>query len=212
MSNVTRTRVKICGFTQAQDAVAAANLGIDALGLVFYPPSPRHVTIEQAITIVNALPPFVSIVALFVNEQESVIRNVLNKVSIDCLQFHGEEQANDCRIYNMPYMKAIRMKTGLNISTIAEQYHDASALLLDAYHPNVQGGSGEQFDWNLIPAQSSVPIVLAGGLQVNNVKQAIQTVKPYALDVSSGVESTKGVKNLLFSFLNTSVICVLNSE
>ena len=191
-----RTRVKICGFTRAKDAVAAANLGVDAIGLVFYPPSPRHVSIEQAKEIVDALPAFVTVVALFVDEQESQIREVLSHVSIDCIQFHGDESAAECRLYNKPYMKAIRMKPGLDIMEIAKKYNDASAMLLDAYHPGIKGGSGSQFDWDLIPDLGSLPVVLAGGLQVDNVRQAIQSVKPYALDVSSGVEADKGVKDV----------------
>ena len=191
-----RTRVKICGFTQAKDAVAAANLGVDAIGLVFYPPSPRHVSIEQAKEIVAALPAFVTVVALFVDEQESQIREVLSHVPIDCIQFHGDESAVACRVYNKPYMKAIRMKPDLDIMEIAAQYNDDTALLLDAYHPGIKGGSGSRFDWDLIPEQCSLPVILAGGLQVDNVKQAIQSVKPYALDVSSGVEAEKGVKDV----------------
>ena len=191
-----RTRVKICGFTQAKDAVAAANLGVDAIGLVFYPPSPRHVSIEQAKEIVEALPAFVTVVALFVDEQESQIREVLSHVSIDCIQFHGDESAAQCRVYNKPYMKAIRMKPDLDIMEIARQYNDATALLLDAYHPGIKGGSGSQFDWDLIPENCTLPVVLAGGLQVDNVRQAIQSVKPYALDVSSGVEAEKGIKDV----------------
>ncbi|MCK5478783.1 MAG: phosphoribosylanthranilate isomerase [Methylococcales bacterium] len=191
-----RTRVKICGFTQVEDAVAAANLGVDAIGLVFYPPSPRHVSIEQAKEIVNALPAFVTVVALFVDEQESQIRKVLRKVSIDCIQFHGDESSDACRLYNKPYMKAIRMKPGMDVSEIAAHYQDASALLLDAYHPGIKGGSGSQFDWDLIPGDCSLPIILAGGLQVDNAKQAIHSVRPYALDVSSGVEAEKGIKDV----------------
>jgi len=196
MRDMMRTRVKICGFTQAKDAVVAANLGVDAIGLVFYPPSPRYVSIEQAKEIVAALPAFVTVVALFVDEQESQIREVLSHVSIDCIQFHGDESAAACRVYNKPYMKAIRMKPGLDISEIARQYNDATALLLDAYHPGIKGGSGSQFDWDLIPEDCSLPVVLAGGLQLDNVRQAIQSVKPYALDVSSGVEAEKGVKDV----------------
>ena len=191
-----RTRVKICGFTQVEDAVAAANLGVDAIGLVFYPPSPRYVSIGQAEKIVNALPAFVTVVALFVDEQEAQIREVLKKVSIDCIQFHGDESSEVCRLYGKPYMKAIRMKQGMDVMEIAANYHDASAILLDAYHPGIKGGSGSQFDWELIPENCSLPIVLAGGLQVDNAKQAVQSVRPYALDVSSGVEAGKGFKDV----------------
>lgn len=192
---IMRTRVKICGFTQVKDAVDAANLGVDAIGLVFYAPSPRNVSIDRAIEIVNALPAFVTVVALFVDEKATKIQEVLDKVSIDCLQFHGSESADDCRVFNKPYMKAIRMKPELDVNTLAKEYYDASALLLDAYHPGIQGGSGSKFDWDLIPSNCSLPVVLAGGLQVDNAKQAIEKVKPYALDVSSGVESSKGIKD-----------------
>ncbi|NOQ76420.1 MAG: phosphoribosylanthranilate isomerase [Methylococcaceae bacterium] len=191
-----RTRIKICGFTQVKNAVEAAHLGVDAIGLVFYPPSPRNVSIEQAVNIVNALPAFVTVVALFVDAQEAQIRDILSKVSIDCLQFHGDETVEACRLYKKPYMKAVRMKPGLDVMALAEEYNDASALLLDAYHPGIKGGSGSQFDWELIPAQCPLPVVLAGGLQVDNARQAVETVRPYALDVSSGVESSKGIKDV----------------
>ncbi len=192
-----RTRVKICGFTRVEDAVCAAQLGVDAIGLVFYPPSPRHVEIEQAIKIVNALPAFTSVVALFVDEQEARIREVLGNLPIDCLQFHGDEPAEDCRIYGKRYMKAVRMQEGTDVSMLAQRYHDAAGLLLDAYHPGAKGGTGHQFDWDLIPKQCDLPIVLAGGLKVENARQAVQAVKPYALDVSSGVETEKGVKDAI---------------
>jgi phosphoribosylanthranilate isomerase len=192
-----RTRVKICGFTRVEDAVFAARLSVDAIGLVFYPPSPRHVEIEQAIKIVNALPAFTSVVALFVDEQEARIREVLAQVSIDCLQFHGDEPAEACRIYGRRYIKAVRMQDGIDISALALHYHDAAGLLLDAYHPGAKGGTGSQFDWELIPRQCTLPVILAGGLDETNAKQAVQTVKPYALDVSSGVEAEKGVKDSL---------------
>jgi len=192
-----RTRVKICGFTRAEDAACAAGLGVDAVGLVFYPPSPRNVDIEQAVEIVNALPAFVSVVALFVDEQESRIREVLERVPIDCLQFHGDEPAEACRQYGKRYMKAVRMREGINIASLALQYHDAAGLLLDAYHPGAKGGTGSRFDWNRIPGDCTLPIILAGGLDENNARQAVQTVRPYALDVSSGVEVEKGVKDAL---------------
>jgi len=192
-----RTRVKFCGFTRVEDAVFAARLGVDAIGLVFYPPSPRHVEIEQAIRIVNALPAFTSVVALFVDEQEARIRDVLAQVPIDCLQFHGDEPAEACRVYGKRYIKALRMQDGIDIDALALHYHDAAGLLLDAYHPGAKGGTGSQFDWELIPKQCSLPVILAGGLDETNAKQAVQTVKPYALDVSSGVEAEKGVKNSL---------------
>lgn len=191
-----RTRIKICGFTRVEDAVAAAELGVDAIGLVFYPPSSRAVTIEQAQRIVSALPAFCSVVALFVDEQPARIRQVLANVAIDSIQFHGDEQVADCTLYNKPYLKAIKVKPELDIMQLAVHYQTASALLLDAYHPQLKGGSGCQFNWNLVPAQCALPVVLAGGLQVDNVCTAIQSVKPYAVDVSSGVESEPGRKDV----------------
>lgn len=192
-----RTRVKICGFTRVEDAVYAAHAGADAIGLVFYPPSPRHVDINQAIKIVSALPAFVCVVALFVDEQEDKIRDILRHVPVDCLQFHGNEPASACRIYNKRYIKAVSMRSDTNIVELAAQYYDADALLLDTYHPAAKGGTGHQFDWSLIPKQHPLPIVLAGGLDTSNAKLAVQTVKPYALDVSSGVEIIKGIKDTL---------------
>ena len=190
-----RTRVKICGFTRIEDAVYAAHNGVDAIGLVFYPFSPRHVEIEQAIRIVNALPAFTSVVALFVDEQEAKIREVLAQVPIDCIQFHGDETAEACRIYGKRYIKAISMREGIDIPALAHYYHDAAGLLLDAFHPDAKGGTGSQFNWSLIPHQLDLPIILAGGLDETNAKLAVQTVKPYALDVSSGVEARKGIKD-----------------
>ncbi len=192
-----RTRVKICGFTRVEDAVCAAQLGVDAIGLVFYPPSPRHVGIEQAVDIVKALPAFVSVVALFVDEQASRIREVLAQVPVDCLQFHGDESAEACRLYGKRYMKAVRMQEAIDIPALARHYHDAAGLLLDAYHPGAKGGTGSRFDWNRIPEHCTLPIILAGGLDEHNARQAVQTVRPYALDISSGVEAGKGVKDAL---------------
>ena len=192
-----RTRVKICGFTRIEDAVYAAHNGVDAIGLVFYPASPRHVEIEQAIRIVNVLPAFTSVVALFVDAQEAKIREVLAKVPIDCIQFHGDETPEACRIYGKRYIKAISMREGIDIPALAHYYHDAAGLLLDAFHPDAKGGTGSQFNWSLIPNQLDLPIILAGGLDETNAKLAVQTVKPYALDVSSGVETRKGIKDSL---------------
>lgn len=190
-----RTRVKICGFTRVEDAVYAAHQGVDAIGLVFYAPSPRNVTIAQAVDICSALPAFTTVVALFVDESEKVIRDVLRQVPIDCLQFHGDEPATACRIYGKPYIKAIRMQPDTHIAELTQHYHDATGLLLDAYHPDTKGGTGHSFDWELIPNNCKLPIILAGGLDETNVGQAIHTVRPYALDLSSGVESSKGIKD-----------------
>jgi phosphoribosylanthranilate isomerase len=192
-----RTRLKICGFTDVDSAVYAAHLGVDAIGLVFFESSPRHVTIEKAIEITNALPPFTSVVGLFVNEKESEIRNVIEQVPLDYLQFHGDEPAAECRIYGKRYIKAVSMKAGLDFEALNAEYHDAKGLLLDAYHPDAKGGTGTQFDWDLLPTKRPIPIILAGGLTVQNIKRAIQIAHPYAVDVSSGVELEKGKKDIV---------------
>ena len=190
-----RTRVKICGFTRVEEAVLAARLGVDAIGLVFYAASPRYVELAQAAKIACALPAFTSVVALFVDAPDAQIREVLAQVSVDCLQFHGDESAETCRSYGKPYLKAIRMQADTDIAALAADYHDAAGLLLDAYHPAAKGGTGHRFDWDLIPKHCALPIILAGGLTVDNAELAVTSVKPYALDVSSGVEAEKGVKD-----------------
>jgi phosphoribosylanthranilate isomerase len=190
-----RTRVKICGFTRVEDAVLAAQLGVDAVGLVFYPRSPRYVSITQAARIVQALPPFTTVVGLFVDAEPAHINTVLTQVSLDCLQFHGDELPEACTLYGKPYIKAIRVQTDTNITALAETYQSASGLLLDAYHPETKGGTGLSFDWSLMPEHCALPIILAGGLLPDNAKSAVQHYKPYALDVSSGVEIAKGVKD-----------------
>ncbi len=191
-----RTRVKICGLTEVEDARQIARIGADSLGLVFYPPSPRAVSIEQAQAICAALPPFVTVTALFVNESPARIRQVLQQVSIDLLQFHGDETPSFCRQFGRPYIKALRVRPGLDLRHQAEMYADARALLLDAYKLGVPGGTGESFDWQLIDRALPLPIILAGGLSVANVARAIAQVKPQAVDVSGGVEAAKGVKDL----------------
>lgn len=190
-----RTRVKICGITRPQDAITAVELGADAIGLVFYAPSPRNVSIEQAAEIVACLPPFVSKVGLFVNAESAFIDSVLKRVALDCLQFHGDETAVECEQINMPYYKAIRVKNDTNLLQYASQYQRANALLLDAYSEAAVGGTGQVFDWTLIPANIGKPVVLAGGLNAENVATAIKQVKPYAVDVSGGVEASKGIKD-----------------
>ncbi len=190
-----RTRVKICGFTRVEDAVAAARLGVDALGLVFYPRSPRHVGIGQASAIVRALPAFVTVVALFVDQPRSFVEEVLQRVAIDTLQFHGHESAAFCRSFGRPYIKAIAMRENVDFAALEQEYHDAAGLLLDAWSPDAKGGTGSRFDWNRMPSESMLPIILAGGLTPDNARQAIVQTRPYALDVSSGVEAGKGIKD-----------------
>lgn len=192
-----RTRVKICGFTRAEDARKAAILGVDAVGLVFHAESPRHVKIGQAQAITAALPPFVSVVALFADAGSERIREVLAAVQVDLIQFHGDESPDFCRAFGRPFIKAVRMREDAEVAALAERYAaaGASGLLLDAYHPGVKGGTGSGFDWSRIPRQCALPIVLAGGLTPENAAEAVRQVRPYALDVSSGVESAKGIKD-----------------
>jgi len=190
-----RTRVKICGITRVEDALIAVAQGADAIGLVFYPPSPRYVTPAQAAEIVNALPAFITVVALFVDASRADVEAVLSQVNIDLIQFHGQESADECRQYGKSYMKAIRVKSDTNLVQYTTEYSDAKALLLDTYAEGVPGGTGQVFDWTVIPKNLSKPIVLAGGLDAENVEQAIRQVKPYAVDVSGGVEFKKGIKD-----------------
>lgn len=190
-----RTRAKICGITRVEDALSAIEHGADAIGLVFYPPSPRHVSVAQAAEISAALPPFVTVVALFVNPKKAEVTDVLSQVRIDLLQFHGDEDEAACSQYRLPYLKAVRVKESTNLIQYAQTYSSAKALLLDAYSERVVGGTGQTFDWRLIPKNMPLPIVLAGGLTSENVAEAIQQVRPYAVDVSGGVEQSKGVKD-----------------
>ncbi len=190
-----RTRVKICGITREQDALDAIQLGADAVGLVFYPPSPRAVTIEQAAEIVRRLPPFVTVVALFVDASREDITATLDQVRIDLIQFHGNETLADCRGYNRPWIKAVRMRENTDLYAIKKRYPSASALLLDAYQAGKPGGTGAIFDWSRIPIDIAPSIILAGGLSAENIESAIQQVKPYAVDVSGGVEQSKGIKD-----------------
>ena len=189
------TRIKICGITREQDVLAVANGGADALGLVFYEKSPRHVKAEQAAKLVQAMPPFVTVVGLFVNPTVAFVREVLAKVPLDLLQFHGEEPPEFCRQFGRPYLKAIRVKAGVDLVECAARYADAQGLLLDAFVEGTQGGTGESFDWALIPQKLPLPVILSGGLHAGNVAEAIKQVRPYAVDVSSGVEAAKGIKD-----------------
>ena len=193
--NQLRTRVKICGITRVQDALEAVRCGADAIGLVFYAASPRHVSVQQAQQIVAALPPFVSVVALFVNAMPAEIETVLSQVRIDIVQFHGDETAADCERIKLPYFKAIRVKSDTNLLQCALDFFSASALLLDTYSEAAYGGTGHVFDWDLIPKNMTKPMILAGGLIAENVGLAIQKVKPYAVDISGGVEVSKGIKD-----------------
>jgi len=190
-----RTRVKICGITRIEDAKAAVEAGCDAIGLVFYEPSPRFVSLERAAEIVASIPPFVNTVGLFVDAEPSYIQQVLQHVRLDLLQFHGDESAEACQQFGVPYMKAIRVQPDTNLLQYAKEFEQAKALLLDAFIEGVPGGTGQKFDWNIIPKALPIPVVLAGGLTPENVIAAIEQVNPYAVDVSGGVEIKKGIKD-----------------
>jgi len=191
---MSRTRIKICGLTRGEDIDAAVSSGIDAIGLVFYPPSPRMLGLDHARQLALRVPPFVTKVALFVNEPESRVREVLDVVPVDLLQFHGEEDEAYCRSFARPYVKAARVRPGVDLVEFALRYPSANGLLLDAYVDGY-GGAGETFDWSMIPSQLSLPVILSGGLHAGNVAEAICRVHPWAVDVSSGVELSKGIKD-----------------
>ncbi len=198
------TRVKICGITRVEDALTVAHSGADAIGLVFYERSPRHVSIAQAAQLAAALPPFVSVVGLFVNASAEAVREALTAVPLDLLQFHGDESPEYCAQFGKPYLKAIRVKAGVDLLQCAACFHTARGLLLDAHVEGIPGGTGATFDWTLIPKQLPLPVILSGGLDAGNVAAAIGQVRPYAVDVSSGVEATKGIKNAakIAAFIN----------
>jgi len=189
------TRIKICGITREQDLITVTNSGADAIGLVFYEKSPRHVSVQQAAELMRHLPPFVTLVGLFVNPTVDYVREVLAKASLDVLQFHGEETPDFCAQFGKPYLKAIRVKAGVDLVECAARFADAQGLLLDAYVEGTQGGTGESFDWALIPQNLPLPVILSGGLHAGNVAEAVKQVRPYAVDVSSGVEASKGIKD-----------------
>lgn len=191
------TRIKICGITRLVDLQSVAHHGADAIGLVFYPPSPRNVSIQQAVELLVHLPPFVTVVGLFVNASMETVREVMAQVSLDVLQFHGDESPEYCQQFGKPYLKAIRVKAGMDLQQSALRYHNAQGLLLDAYVEGIPGGTGASFDWGLIPKNLPLPIILSGGLDGENIAAAIQQVQPYAVDVSSGVEASKGIKDVM---------------
>jgi len=192
-----RARIKICGITNLDDALAACESGADALGFVFYDKSPRCINAQQAQKIIQKLPPFVTAIGLFVDANSAYIQQTLTVCNLSALQFHGNETPAQCRSYLLPYIKAIRVHPGLDLVECENTFADAQALLLDTYVVDVAGGTGKTFDWSLIPKQLKKPIVLSGGLNAENVGQAIRQIHPYAVDVSSGVEASPGKKSAI---------------
>ncbi len=189
------TAVKICGVTRGDDAHAAVQLGAQALGFVFYAKSPRAVEPRHAAEIISGLPPFITAVGLFVNPEESDIERVLARVPLNLLQFHGEETPDFCARFERPYIKAARVRMGLDLLQYSQHYGTARGLLLDAYVEGAHGGTGSAFDWSLIPRELPLPVILSGGLTPDNVAAAIRRVRPWAVDVSSGVEASPGIKD-----------------
>jgi len=192
---LVRTRIKICGITHPDDALAAAELGVDALGFNFYRPSPRYVETAVAASLVRILPPFISSVGLFVDASADDVRAVLDAVPLTLLQFHGDESPEFCSQFGKPFLKAIRMKLDVDVTAEMARYASAVGILLDAYRPGVPGGTGETFDWQRVPQPAAQPVLLAGGLTSDNVGAAIRATRPWAVDVSGGVEATRGRKD-----------------
>ena len=190
-----RTRVKICGITRIEDAAAVVRYGADALGLVFYPQSPRYIDTTRAREIAESVAPFVTVVGLFVNADPAGIRQVMETVPVGLLQFHGDETNDLCKSFGLPFIKSIAMHDGMDAGSRIERYPDAAGFLLDAWQPQSHGGGGETFDWKAIPESFPAPLILAGGLTPGNVTTAITMARPYAVDVSSGVELAKGIKS-----------------
>lgn len=190
-----RTRIKICGITREQDLQAAVAAGADALGFVFYAPSPRSLDVAAATSLIARVPALVTTVALFVNADPELVETVIERTAVDVLQFHGDEPVDYCRNFDRPYIKAVHMKQKTSLEDMATRYSDSQALLVDTYHESSAGGTGETFDWSLVPAGLDMPLILAGGLHAGNVSAAIRQVHPYAVDVSSGVEQDKGIKD-----------------
>ena len=189
------TRIKICGITRPEDALAAASSGADAIGLVFYADSPRAVTVQEAKDIAQVLPPFVTLVSLFVNAPAETISNVLSQVPVGLIQFHGDEDSRFCREFGRPWIKALRVRDSMNVAKEAAALSGATGVLLDAWQEGVPGGTGRTFDWALANEQLPLPMVLAGGLDEVNVGDAIGGLRPWAVDVSGGVESSPGIKD-----------------
>lgn len=199
-----RTRIKICGITRPEDALLAAELGVDAIGLVFHAPSARHVDVDAARAIVAGLPAFVTTVGLFVDAGTDTVRRVLEAVPLDLLQFHGDEEEAWCRRFGRPWIKALRVREGQDLQDAMAAHPGAAGILLDSWSPRQAGGTGETFDWDLVPERRRGALILAGGLNPGNVGDALRRLRPWAVDVSTGVEEAPGLKSatLMREFVN----------
>lgn len=207
-----RTRIKFCGITRESDAVAAVDLGVDALGFVFHQASPRYIAPLLAAQIIRALPPFVAAVGLFVDAALEQVREIVSQTGLSVVQFHGDESPEYCAEYAQPYLKVVRVVDRHSVAQAERRYTAAQALLLDTYHPQLAGGTGEVFDWDLIPRTRTRPIILAGGLNAQNVARAIRAAAPFAVDVSGGIEAAKGLKDIVKMQLFVSEVNSLERE
>ena len=198
-----RTKIKICGITNLKNAREASELGVDALGFVFFSESPRYIEPKKARVIINLLPSFVSRVGLFVNAPKEEVLSAISESRVNVLQFHGDEEEEFCNQFNLPYIKAISFKDGTNLLEYCQLYASSSAILIDTYSQKMRGGTGKTFNWDLIPKQLPLPIIIAGGLDSKNVSSLINSVNPYGVDVSGGVELDKGIKdhNMMKNFV-----------
>jgi len=189
------TRVKICGITRIEDALTAIRLGANAIGFIFWDKSARYIDPKEARKIVMALPPFVTVVGVYVNPSSEWVEETCSIAGLNLLQFHGDELPEFCSQFPLPYIKAVRIRSGIDLLQYAAQYSSSNGLLLDSYVEGVPGGTGRTFEWSLIPENLSLPLIVSGGLDAKNVCEAIRKAKPWAVDVSSGVEITKGIKD-----------------
>lgn len=196
-------RVKVCGITRSEDALSAVKAGVDAIGFVFWPQSPRYIDPESAYRIASQIPLFITTVGVYVDPDDSWVEQTINTVKLNLLQFHGNESPEFCEQFSVPYIKAIRIKEDTDLLQYAQRYKTAKGLLIDTYTPGMPGGTGHTFDWKLIPPRLPLPLILSGGLSADNVSNAIRETRPWAVDVSSGVEVSKGIKDegKIFAFM-----------
>jgi len=204
-----RTKIKICGITNLKNALEAVEVGVDALGFVFFSKSPRYINPKKARAIINLLPSFVLRVGLFVNAPKEEVLSVISESRVNLLQFHGDEDEKFCNQFNLPYIKAISLKDGINLLEYCQLFVSSSAILIDTYSHEMRGGTGKTFNWDLIPKNLPLPLIIAGGLDSKNVSSLINSVNPYGVDVSGGVEIDKGIKDL--SMMKNFVLGVNNA-